>query len=169
VKRLVVSAVVVAAFAFYAIFSRGELPVQTANTVDIVASASSTESTTTQSSDTQSTTSQSQTTTSQNDTTTSTASGLYADGTYTGSEADAMYGIVQVQVVVDGGQITDIQFLSTPSGRRESEEINGFAAPILAQEAIAAQSAKVQAVSGATLTSHAFVESLQSALEQAQA
>ena len=159
-KRMVVSAVVVAAFAFYAIFSRGELPVQTVTTVDVV--ASSTGSTTTQSSGTQSTTSQ-------NDTTTSTASGLYADGTYTGSEADAMYGIVQVQVVVDGGQITGIEFLSTPSGRDESEEINSFATPILKQEAIEAQSAKVQAVSGATLTSHAFVESLQSALEQAQA
>jgi uncharacterized protein with FMN-binding domain len=160
-KRLVVSAVVIVAFALYAIFSRGEGIVETANTAEVVASATSSGSTTAQSADPQSTVAQGQTTT------TTSLSGGYTDGTYKGSEADHMYGTVQVQVLIEGGQIADVQFLTLPSGHRESEEISNYAAPILAQEAIAAQSANVQVVSGATLTSLAFMESLQAALDQA--
>jgi uncharacterized protein with FMN-binding domain len=71
-----------------------------------------------------------------------------------------------VQVTVQGGKITDVQFLSHPTGNH-SDRINAQAVPILTQEAIAAQSANVQVVSGATLTSGAFMQSLQSALSQA--
>jgi uncharacterized protein with FMN-binding domain len=78
-----------------------------------------------------------------------------------------MYGTVQVQVVIQGGQITDVQFLNHPSGREESNQINQYAMPILIEEAIASQSADVQVVSGATLTSRAFIDSLQSALDLA--
>ncbi len=78
-----------------------------------------------------------------------------------------MYGTVQVRVTVGRGQIADIEFLTLPSGRRESDRINSYAAPILKQETIQAQSAQVQVVSGATLTSRAFRESLQAALDQA--
>jgi uncharacterized protein with FMN-binding domain len=145
-KRLIVSAVVVVAFTVYAIFSRGEPAIQTVTTADVVASTSSSGSSQTAS---------------------SISSSGYADGTYTGSKADAMYGTVQVQVVIQGGRITDVQFLSRPSGREESDQINSYAAPILVQETIAAQSANVQVVSGATLTSRAFMQSLQSALDQA--
>jgi uncharacterized protein with FMN-binding domain len=159
-KRLVVSAIVIAAFVFYAVYSRGEATVQTVPIADVVASAPSLGLTATQTVGTQSVTAPGQTVT-------TTSSGGYADGTYTGSEAKNMYGTVQVQVVIAGGQITDVQFLSLPSGRGESNQINGRAAPILAKEAIAAQSADVQAVSGATLTSRGFMESLQAALDQA--
>ena len=93
------------------------------------------------------------------------ASAGFKDGTYVGSAENAFYGTVQVQAVIKGGNITDVQFLSYPSDRRTSQEINSRAIPILQQETIAAQSASVNAVTGATFTSQAFVASLQSALD----
>jgi uncharacterized protein with FMN-binding domain len=97
----------------------------------------------------------------------STPTGRYKDGTYTGSVADAFYGNVQVQVTISGGNITDVQFLQYPSDRSTSRFINSQATPLLTQEAIQAQSAQVDGVSGATATSEAFIQSLQSALQQA--
>ena len=94
--------------------------------------------------------------------------GLYADGSYTGTPADAYYGIVQVKVVVSGGQISDVQFLQHPSDRSTSVYINDQAMPLLTQEAIQAQSANVSGVSGATATSGAFIQSLASALALAK-
>jgi uncharacterized protein with FMN-binding domain len=168
-KRLVVSAVVIAAFVFYAIFSRGEATLPAGTTADVVASAVSSGSTATQSAGTQSTSqsASTQSTSAPSRTTTTTSSSGYKDGTYTGSGADHMYGTVQVRVIIEGGQIAGIQFLRLPSGRGESDEMSNYAAPILAREAIAAQSADVQVISGATLTSRAFMESLQAALDQA--
>ena len=93
----------------------------------------------------------------------------YTDGTYTGSVADAYYGNVQVQVTIQSGSITAVDFLQYPSDRSTSRYINGQATPILAQEAIKAQSASVNGVSGASDTSQAFVQSLSSALAQAKA
>lgn len=92
----------------------------------------------------------------------------YKDGTYTGSTADAFYGYVQVQAVISGGKITDVVFLQHPSDRSESEYINSQAMPLLKQEAIQVQSAQVDGVSGATDTSQAFVQSLETALQKAQ-
>ena len=92
----------------------------------------------------------------------------YKDGTYTGSVADAYYGNVEVQASVSGGKLTGVNFLQYPSDRSTSRSINSQAMPYLKQEAIAAQSAQVDIISGATLTSHAFVQSLTSALAQAQ-
>jgi uncharacterized protein with FMN-binding domain len=96
-----------------------------------------------------------------------TPQGRYKNGTYTGSVADAFYGNVQVRVIVSGGNITDVQFLQYPSDRSTSRFINSQAMPLLTQEAIQAQSAQVDGVSGATATSGAFIQSLQSALQQA--
>jgi uncharacterized protein with FMN-binding domain len=95
--------------------------------------------------------------------------GRYADGTYTGSVADAYYGSVQVQVRVAGGKITDVQFLQYPNDRQTSVMINTQAMPLLTQEAIQAQSAQVSGVSGATETSGAFQQSLAAALAHAGA
>ena len=92
----------------------------------------------------------------------------FKDGTYTGDPADAFYGNIQVQATISGGKITNIQFLQAPNDRDRSVEINSQADPILAQEAIQAQSASVDIVSGATDSSQAFVQSLQSALSQAK-
>jgi uncharacterized protein with FMN-binding domain len=95
------------------------------------------------------------------------AQGQYRDGTYTGSPADAYYGTVQVQVTVAGGKIADVTFLNYPQDRGTSRSINSYAMPQLTQEAIQAQSANVNGVSGASDTSAAFRQSLSSALQQA--
>jgi uncharacterized protein with FMN-binding domain len=95
--------------------------------------------------------------------------GQYVDGSYTGIQADAYYGIVQVQAVISGGKLTAVNFLSYPNDRRTSQEINSQAMPMLQQEAIAAQSANVSGVSGASDTSMAFIQSLDSALAKAKA
>lgn len=94
--------------------------------------------------------------------------GQYADGTYTGLVADAYYGYVQVQVSVSGGKITDVQFLQYPNDRSTSRYINGQAMPYLIAEAIQAQNANVDVVSGATDTSMAFRQSLADALSHAK-
>ena len=93
--------------------------------------------------------------------------GQYRNGEYTGPEVNAVYGWVQVAAVVQNGQITDIQLLDYPQDRRTSVRINSRAVPYLQSEAIQAQSAHVNIVSGATLTSRAFIQSLQSALDVA--
>ena len=93
----------------------------------------------------------------------------YKNGTYTGSVANAYYGNVQVQVSISAGKITDIQFLQYPNDNPNSQNINQQATPYLRQEAIQAQNAQVNTITGATLTSQAFVQSLSSALTQAQA
>ncbi len=93
----------------------------------------------------------------------------YKDGTYTGSAADAYYGTVQVAAVISGGKITDVKFLQYPDTHSTSVFINQQAMPYLTQEAVQAQSANVNIVSGATETSMAFQKSLGSALVQASA
>lgn len=94
--------------------------------------------------------------------------GQYADGSYVGSVADAYYGYVQVKATVQGGKITAVDFLRYPNDRRTSEYINSQAMPYLESEALQAQSAQVDTVSGATDTSMAFRESLASALAKAR-
>jgi uncharacterized protein with FMN-binding domain len=91
----------------------------------------------------------------------------YKNGTFTGVAANAFYGQVQVQVVINNGKISSVNFLDYPQDRRTSARINSFAVPYLQSEAIQAQSAQVDVVSGATLTSEAFMVSLQSALANA--
>jgi uncharacterized protein with FMN-binding domain len=96
------------------------------------------------------------------------ANALYKDGQYDGRIADAYYGNVQVRAIIQSGKLTDVQFLSYPNDRNQSIEINSHALPILKSEAIKAQSAQVDIVSGATNTSNAFISSLSSALSQAK-
>jgi uncharacterized protein with FMN-binding domain len=93
--------------------------------------------------------------------------GIYNDGTYTGSSENAYYGNVQVQVTIANGMISDVQFLDYPQDRNTSRRINSQAMPILTREAISVQSANVDRVSGASDTSAAFKQSLASALAQA--
>lgn len=95
-------------------------------------------------------------------------SGQYKDGTYTGKSSDAYYGYVQVQATISGGKLTSVDFLDYPQDRRNSVEINDYAMPQLKQQAIQAQSAQVDGVSGATDTTQAFIESLSDALSQAR-
>ncbi|MDX8530799.1 FMN-binding protein [Mesorhizobium sp. VK25A] len=91
----------------------------------------------------------------------------YTDGVYTGPAADAYYGIIQIQALVQGGRVTALKVLRYPNDRRTSVNINRQALPMLRDEAISAQSADVDIISGATLTSKAFIQSLGGALKKA--
>jgi uncharacterized protein with FMN-binding domain len=93
---------------------------------------------------------------------------IYKDGEYTGKKADAYYGNLQVKAIINAGKITDVQFLEAPTTPENSIKVNGMAKPLLTQEAITAQSADVDGVSGATFSSKAFKESLADALSQAK-
>ena len=83
-----------------------------------------------------------------------------------GSVVSTRYGDVEVQVTVASGKITAVQAIALPSGGR-SGQISSYAAPVLASEAVTAQSATIDIVSGATYTSQAYAQSLQAALDQA--
>jgi uncharacterized protein with FMN-binding domain len=84
--------------------------------------------------------------------------------TVTGSEVDTEFGPYQVQVTFTGGTITDVQIVEAPSDRR-SQRIAESAAPTLRQEALQAQSSKIDTVSGATITSEAYAQSMQAAID----
>jgi len=95
------------------------------------------------------------------------AGGSGRNGSYTGSAADTMYGPVQVRITVSGGKLTHVDVLQVPDNGRYESEIVADALPILQSEALSAQSANIDIVSGATFTSQGYAQSLQSALNQA--
>jgi uncharacterized protein with FMN-binding domain len=74
---------------------------------------------------------------------------------------------VQVQVRIRSGKIVDVTALRQPDGNDRDREINSYAIPQLHDEVLAAQSAQIDAVSGATVTSNGYKQSLQSALDAA--
>lgn len=88
-------------------------------------------------------------------------------GTFTGDAADTRYGPVQVRITVAGGKITDAQAIEYPQESGRDVRINSAAVPELNQEALQAQSAQIDTVSGATYTSEGYQQSLQSAIDQA--
>ena len=92
----------------------------------------------------------------------------YKDGEFTGDPAEILWGIVQVKAVIQNGRIAQVQFLQMPFDRTRSVEITDLAKPLLESEAIKAQSARVDLVSSATLTSLGFRETLASALAKAE-
>jgi len=85
----------------------------------------------------------------------------------TGQVADTRWGPVQVQLTIAGRKITDVAVVQYPNGNGRDQEINSQALPILIQETMDAQSANIDMVSGATVTSDGYLQSLQSALDQA--
>jgi uncharacterized protein with FMN-binding domain len=90
--------------------------------------------------------------------------------TVTGRVAQTRWGPVQVQLTADGsGTITSVEVVQYPSGNREDEQINSYALPRLVQATLDAQSADIDMVSGATVTSEGYLQSLQSALDQVPA
>ena len=84
-----------------------------------------------------------------------------------GPVVDTRYGPVQVEVTLDGSTITAIAAIQLPGGDRRSEQISNRAEPTLQSEALQAQSANIDGVSGATYTSDAYAQSLQAALDDA--
>jgi uncharacterized protein with FMN-binding domain len=87
--------------------------------------------------------------------------------TVTGSAAQTRWGPVQVRLTVSGGKVTAVDVVEYPDGNGRDQEINAQALPILVEETLSAQSAKIDMVSGATYTSEGYLTSLQSALDQA--
>lgn len=99
----------------------------------------------------------------------SSSSTTYKDGSYTGTVANAYYGNVQVKVTISSGKITSVNFLQYPNDNPNSSYISSQATPYLKQEAIQAQTANVNIITGATFTSQAFMQTMASALSQAKA
>ena len=93
------------------------------------------------------------------------ASGV--SGTYTGASASTIYGPVQVQITLVGGKITNAIALTYPTASFRDQQINQQAIPYLIQETLAAQSANIQGVGGASYTSQGWYTSLVSALAKA--
>ena len=87
----------------------------------------------------------------------------------TGSPIDTQYGIVQVRATMRGRRIVSIANVALPFDRGRSVEISQIAGPLLRSEALHAQSARIDVVSGATYTSNGYAQSLQSALDRAHA
>ncbi|MGA5137932.1 FMN-binding protein, partial [Streptomyces azureus] len=90
------------------------------------------------------------------------------NGAVTGDAAQTQYGAVQVRLTMSGGKITQAEAVQAPKGGR-SDQITASSVPRLNQAAVAAQSADIDAVSGATYTSAGYKKSLQSALDKAKA
>jgi uncharacterized protein with FMN-binding domain len=88
---------------------------------------------------------------------------IQVDGDVVGTQ----FGDVQVRLIESAGKITDVQSLKLPFDRRRSNEISQYAGPILRSEVLQAQSAQIDTVSGATYTSDAYDQSLQSAIVRA--
>ncbi|MEU9429422.1 FMN-binding protein [Streptomyces sp. NPDC048342] len=90
------------------------------------------------------------------------------DGTFRGAASTNQYGTVQTTVSISGGRITEVT-ATYPTSPGTTAQINARAIPALRKEALAAQSATIDSVSGATYTSGSYKKSLQSAIDAARA
>jgi len=90
------------------------------------------------------------------------------NGTFAGDIGNTIYGPVQVQIVVVNNKITNVTALAYPTGSFRTQQISQQAIPYLIQETLAAQSASIQGVGGASYTSQGWINSLQSALTKAK-
>jgi len=97
----------------------------------------------------------------------SSSGGSTTSRTVTGAAASTIYGPVQVRITVRNGKVTAAQAVVYPQDTPRDQQINAFAIPELNREAVAADSARIDMVSGATYTSQGYLSSLQSALDQA--
>lgn len=89
------------------------------------------------------------------------------DGIFNGNSIYVEYGSIELQIIVSGGKISDIKVLDSPSDHSRSVQINNGALPKLRAQALSAQSAQIDTVSGATYTSSGYQLSLQSAIDRA--
>lgn len=95
------------------------------------------------------------------------SSGSTTSGTYDGAAVQTRFGTVQVRVTIQNSRITEVTALQLTDAERKSAQISSRAAPVLRSEVLQAQSANVQTVGGATVTSDAYLTSLQAALDAA--
>ena len=101
--------------------------------------------------------------------TTAAVPAVAAVAAYNGDIVDTKYGPVQIQVQITDGAISEVAVIQYPDGDGKSVRINARALPALRTEVLTAQSANIDTVSGATYTSDAYQQSLQSAIDQARA
>ncbi len=141
-KKIAISVCFIAVFVAYAIYSK----FSNKNSANILSLSNQSDKNTTQS---------------------NTTASLYKDGSYIGDSVDAYYGNMQVKAIIMNGSLSDIQFLVFPNKVDHSLKISNTSLPQLKTEAIAAQNANIDIVSGATQTSEGFKQSLFSALAQA--
>ncbi|WP_326670194.1 FMN-binding protein [Streptomyces canus] len=96
-------------------------------------------------------------------------SGSAATGTktVTGDTVQTHWGPVQVRITIKDGKLTEVTAVTYPTDNPRDQEINSYAIPRLRTEALQAQSAEIDTVSGATYTSDGYRQSLQSALDSA--
>jgi uncharacterized protein with FMN-binding domain len=97
----------------------------------------------------------------------SSSSDSSSSGTYTGDAANTRWGVVQVQITVTNGKITKAEAVQYPTGNPRDQEINAYAVPQLNSETVQRQGGNIDAISGATVTSDGYIQSLQSAIDQA--
>jgi uncharacterized protein with FMN-binding domain len=95
------------------------------------------------------------------------AGGVAKNGSFTGSPITSQFSTIQVEVTVFANKITGISVVQDSDDEEHSAQIDSYAIPILKSEALSAQSANIDSVSGATFTSQSYTQSLQSALDQA--
>lgn len=95
------------------------------------------------------------------------STGTTGSSTVTGDTAQTQWGPVQVALKVANGKVTDVKVPVYPYNNPRDQEINSYALPVLVKETLAAQSADIDMVSGATVTSEGYLTSLQSALDKA--
>ncbi len=93
--------------------------------------------------------------------------GTLKDGTYDGEAIKFKYGIAQVEIVVSGGAITEVKALQLPTAGGYTKRVTNFFKSDIPARIIADQGWKISNVGGATYTSRAYKESLQSAINQA--
>jgi uncharacterized protein with FMN-binding domain len=91
----------------------------------------------------------------------------YKNGSYTGSKAETPYGPVQVEIIITGGKIADIDFLRMPHEHGHSRQVTAMSQPLLKQSTLKNQSVDLDFISGATSTVYGYQESLQAALDKA--
>ena len=88
--------------------------------------------------------------------------------TVTGDSVQTRWGPVQVRITLKSGKLTEVTAVTYPQENPRDQEINSYAIPRLRSEALQAQSADIDTVSGATYTSDGYRQSLQSALDSAR-
>jgi len=150
--RLVVAPLAATVFGTYLLLSVKVLPVQT----NVALSGSPTTRSTTPTSDP-----------APSRITGTSASGTLASRTFVGDVISTPYGEAQVSVIMNAGRLEDVEVIRLPDIRKMSATMSASVEPYLERRAIAAQSAQFDVISGATYTSHAYMQSLESALRAA--
>lgn len=97
----------------------------------------------------------------------SSSAGKTRTSTVTGSTVQTQWGPVQIRLTISGAAITKVGIVQYPNGNSRDVEIANYAFPVLIRETMSSQSAQIDMVSGATYTSTGYIQSLQSALDQA--